>query len=467
MVEPHEQIREVVARFRRVEALRHRARWALARGELPPRALELDPAYALPRLDARLLDTLVRAELPTEEKAASAAHLMRLAAERALADFRTELVERALAPLVIGDERRPTGRWAVDLFRPEGARTTLWEGMDAPLRDLARRADEAGRRRNEAVGRWVEPLTAYGRHPDAGPEPTARQQSATEFLRATRDARDHAREILGAPKDHRALFAALADRAAGKRVWSQHRRIADVVEALGLGPGLSANVRVEPGPRGFRPRLIQHRPRRFVLGTPGTDLGLVSWMLLGQSVGRAAAVANVSMLPPAFSWQATASVPRTFGRMVASVVVTPEVLARAVGLGQAEASEHARRATAWALLESRMAAAVAMGGDLPTRLEEAFGVSVPASLARLLLGTPSGGGVRARAAMMAPLIGLALRDRYDEDWWRNPRAAEPVRAACALGGRLSAEAWARELDAEPSADAIGRAGGEHFAARLG
>jgi hypothetical protein len=36
---------------------------------------------------------------------------------------------------------------------------------------------------------------------------------------------------------------------------------------------------------------------------------------------------------------------------------------------------------------------------------------------------------------------------FDEDWWRNPRAGEPLLGAGARGGTLSVESWAEELGA--------------------
>jgi len=52
-----------------------------------------------------------------------------------------------------------------------------------------------------------------------------------------------------------------------------------------------------------------------------------------------------------------------------------------------------------------------------------------------------------RAALAAPAIAMALRERYDEDWFRNPRVAEPLRAAATRGGTLAVERWAEEVGA--------------------
>ena len=47
---------------------------------------------------------------------------------------------------------------------------------------------------------------------------------------------------------------------------------------------------------------------------------------------------------------------------------------------------------------------------------------------------------------MAAIVAV-LRERFDEDWFRNPRAAEPLRAAASRGLGLSIEAWTAELGA--------------------
>ncbi|MBX3247068.1 MAG: hypothetical protein KF901_07800, partial [Myxococcales bacterium] len=77
----------------------------------------------------------------------------------------------------------------------------------------------------------------------------------------------------------------------------------------------------------------------------------------------------------------------------------------------------------------------------------AFGVPVPRRLARLWLWAPSSSGARFRAHLGALRVWVGLRERFDADWYRNPRAAEALRAAAEPGGRASVEGWADELGA--------------------
>jgi hypothetical protein len=78
-------------------------------------------------------------------------------------------------------------------------------------------------------------------------------------------------------------------------------------------------------------------------------------------------------------------------------------------------------------------------------VSRALGVPVPAGVAALI--GCSGGEPRARVRAWAGALVLAdrLRDAFDEDWYRNPRAEEPLRAAAERGGALSIEALCGEL----------------------
>ena len=47
-----------------------------------------------------------------------------------------------------------------------------------------------------------------------------------------------------------------------------------------------------------------------------------------------------------------------------------------------------------------------------------------------------------------------LRERYDEDWWRNPRSSASLQGIWARGGRATcAELWA-EMGGEPGLDPL-------------
>ena len=81
----------------------------------------------------------------------------------------------------------------------------------------------------------------------------------------------------------------------------------------------------------------------------------------------------------------------------------------------------------------------------------ALSVEVPEALAaRVALG---GSPARARALRVAGPLHVAMRERFDEDWWRNPRSEEALRVATRLGAARPVASLVEELGADP--DALG------------
>ena len=92
------------------------------------------------------------------------------------------------------------------------------------------------------------------------------------------------------------------------------------------------------------------------------------------------------------------------------------------------------------------------GEDLDAAAESlvrrALGVSVPPSLSRLMIQTPSGGGARLRATLGGLRAWVGLRERFDADWYRNPHAEETLRELAAPAGGSSIEDACADLAAE-------------------
>ena len=90
-------------------------------------------------------------------------------------------------------------------------------------------------------------------------------------------------------------------------------------------------------------------------------------------------------------------------------------------------------------------------GDVShAHVARAWGVEVSPLLAAALVHEPSTQH-RFRAARWAPAVHVAFRERWDEDYWRNPHAAEPIRIACERSATLSVEAWMEELGVDAGA----------------
>jgi hypothetical protein len=169
-------------------------------------------------------------------------------------------------------------------------------------------------------------------------------------------------------------------------------------------------------------------------------LGAASFARALGAFGHAFAVAAASDSPAPFAithepWDVRA---HRAGYVFASLAADPELYVRALGVGRGAAQAQAR-ALAWvALLEARLGAARLLLGDdaapAPADLFEELGARLyGAPLDRRLRGA----WPRARddePARFAALVQTRaavddLRERFDVDWFRNPRAWTELRAA--------------------------------------
>ncbi|MFI5302774.1 MAG: hypothetical protein ACHREM_32185, partial [Polyangiales bacterium] len=135
------------------------------------------------------------------------------------------------------------------------------------------------------------------------------------------------------------------------------------------------------------------------------------------------------------------------GEAFAQLTTTTAFHSRARGLAQSKADLAARRLGTTRLLERRnLALRVVLGPQLRRgrrRFIEAFaetagdalGGETPKELASLLGGPgvlgPAEDAARVRSFATGDALGLELRERFDVDWWRNPKAAAWIRERCA------------------------------------
>jgi hypothetical protein len=222
--------------------------------------------------------------------------------------------------------------------------------------------------------------------------------------------------------------------------------------ALGAFDGLGIDirrVRLDAVPRGAKWPGAHALEGQVSLRREG---GVADWAGLLDAAGRGAACVATSPATrdPAF--------PAALGALAAGLLLEPRYLAEAVGLSRRQASDVIRQLALRALLGLRTSAAALR---VATEVErgtsgEAWREAYAEALSRAT-GARWPGVLAARdgdaAAHRATLAGAAwgarmaedLRQRLDEDYWRNPRTPE------AMAGRLAAGRAGPETERPPLA----------------
>jgi hypothetical protein len=444
-----------------------------------------DPAAAGPgavarRFAARRQDWLplleaaehAQAFLPGEAEA-TRAHFARAIADAELEEARVAIGGLAAVPVRVGERGATFGDAVAMLWAVSGPRHDAGRGVvdaistiEPLLLDARSRADEAGA------------AVLGGPLLDAGPVREAAIGRSRRFLEDTSALATEARRWLfasadfGPGREYPDLLAALAHGGVRWPRESRFRRLAVDLRALGVERVLGGRARVEPDRPGIDPRarVVALRPPTDVRLAPSVvELGLVSELAAMDAVGRAFALASVSPgLPPAFRHPVVQSVGRAIGTLFAQLFADVDFLRRERGLDRVEAERVGRRAVAVLALEARLhhAAFIAraesrepgasrgrdwLRGRASEVLSSALGVGVPPILASLVAITPAALGPRAAARSDGLALARGMRERFDEDWFRNPRAHEPLEAAAGRGGTVAAHELAADLGADPAA----------------
>ncbi len=170
--------------------------------------------------------------------------------------------------------------------------------------------------------------------------------------------------------------------------------------------------------------------------------------------------------PPEDLWLDDPGLPFACGAVLASLVREPEWLRRCA---RTDLRRDDERAIAYAfVLDARLAAARTLGSleahatgfgaragqtmrDLYLR---ATGADLPAGLALREIDPWMSSWAELRGLALASQIRAALREKFDEDFWRNPRALLPLQGMWNRGGRPSVADLFAELGAEPSVAAL-------------
>lgn len=466
MEAPTETLERALAAFRREQALAYQRALLGAHEEAgSSRGRAFLCSERAPML---LRDALATGELTPGVHAAFCAHVARAHAERAYEAARHDALRFAQRGLAFEGPPRPLGAQFQDWqrTRASAARARLQQAADpmfgAHALDTLRVRSQA----DAAAARALAEL-AGGRHPDAGPEGGV-AQLAEQWLALTSDLAEEAfrfaRQVgkVDGESGLDTLFAVQGSDLSGLLpAPGRYRRLAAEHEALGLRALLSRSARLgpaHPGLFGADQLALPGVPREIRLLPAQHALGLHAELTAADALGRATAHAHVSAaLPLPLRHASAASVARSAGTLFMLRFGEPQFWRKHREASAREAAELARRSVAYALLDSRLAAAAVLargliaGADAAPRAqalcERALRGEVPEGIALWLLTRLSAGSAF-RAKSWAPALIHALRERYNEDWYQNPRCADPLRGGFARGGELSVEAFAEELGAQ-------------------
>ena len=375
--------------------------------------------------------------------AAAAAHLGRAKIDEALGDFMPAIAS-ALRETLSANGRTRTAGEAVRAYLG-GDRS--WESAVASwAADLGSRLRET----LQVAYRAAADLIGGQRHSDAGPPFEEKRDLAQEWLATTDD-------VL-APQAFVERWQTFAEASPVFPRPERFRAAGGAIAGLELTALLAERVRVTDPHRAFDPRA-----KVYVLRAPGDvrllpsrlELGWVSDAAAIEGVARALMAALALAAHPAPIRHSVVGTPAlALAYCAGQMCCEPKALVK-LGLTKREAEDVARRAAQWSLIRSRLAAQSVLVGALGVNAPGSLGTAAydPAAqeeFSELILHA-WGGGARFRAWRGSFALWDRLRERFDEDWFRNPRAAEAIVAAGERAGLLSIEEWLSELEADEGA----------------
>lgn len=274
------------------------------------------------------------------------------------------------------------------------------------LRDAGSRLYEVRALLPSFAGRSRESLELP--HPELAP-------LANQLLTASHDAL----QSLGVTNPSELFTCALATEAADG--WPRQLSLRTLHDLLGNADWLSG-LRVDVGEL---PRPVS--ATSFVRG----------WLRLGAAWVEALAPASQ---PFALAHDPFGLARARHGVLFASLATSPAFLRRQLGLGKERALAHTRALSRSALLSARLLALRVLTAEPALRgssaLREAFsehatralGFELPDTAAGLFFRPRLGDAQRFAGTLLAYAQSAALVDEHDEDWFRNPRAIEQLRA---------------------------------------
>lgn len=391
----------------------------------------------------------------------TAAHLARAATEAVLCHVR-DASEAAATRTWVFENREVPAAAVLDamLFQPR-ARETTARFLEQKCDAFVSRVEDARSEANDAARPW---LSSAAARPDAGPAPDALAEEAREFLLGSRDPafelleRTATQAGVSLPQTWddllRLLRCARFDSFAPRR--ERFRRVGSLFAPLELERELQRAVRVvgAHAELDIRARVLPvHPPSDVRIAFSSIEFGVVSEMAAMESVARSLALclANSSLSVEARR-PLDATVARSIGFLFAQLCGDNVFWRKSRGLGRTDADALASFGALVVLLDARLSAAAILARRVDARsgeerraqqreyVKDALGgVRVTPAMASLLVQTPAAWPARFRARRAALSVHIALRDRFDEDWFQNQRVTETLRSLTAESGRVSIE----------------------------
>jgi len=243
-------------------------------------------------------------------------------------------------------------------------------------------------------------------------------------------------------------------------------RLAEGARRLGFERDMAARMRADVAVNVLWPVakcVALEVPGEVRVLSPGIELGVLSELATAQGIGEGLALACASpALGSLLRWPLGPSPLRSaFGGLWLQLRAEPAYLRRVDGLDKQAALALGRHAALWILLRARLAAALACAWQeacrsseerltqLRAASERALGVELPRGyLGLLALGDPA---AEFEAIAWGCELHAALRERYDEDFYLNPRVSEVLRGAAVRGNALDAAEFGAELGSSSAA----------------
>jgi hypothetical protein len=237
-------------------------------------------------------------------------------------------------------------------------------------------------------------------------------------------------------------------------------RIANGLRGLDFERDLNARVRGETAAAALDPRarvLALSVPSDIRIALSTLQFGVLSDVYAAYGVGQGLALALTSPAQPDLLRRpALPGVADAIGTTYMQLRADPEYLRRIEALEPLWVEKLGRHAGVVVLLEARLQAALSLAASEPrdrsewsqqltAALERALAVEIPQGLATLAAWSvpPGQTAFEACAAGLAAHVGL--RERYDADWYRNPRVSEVLRGAATRGTTLAVPEFLDEL----------------------